>query len=93
VFTSTTRATCAKSSLLRAKAAPRSTVLSGLVAGNFSAYWIGLMIVALMSIAYGVSLQGLGAIMVAPSVFAFGLVAFGFLGMGPSRLRSTRTAR
>jgi K(+)-stimulated pyrophosphate-energized sodium pump len=59
------------------------TVLSGLIAGNFSAYWIGLMIVALMSLAYGVSTQGLDAIMVAPSVFAFGLVAFGFLGMGP----------
>jgi len=59
------------------------TVLSGLIAGNYSAYWIGLMIVALMSLAYGVSMQGLGAIMIAPSVFAFGLVAFGFLGMGP----------
>jgi K(+)-stimulated pyrophosphate-energized sodium pump len=58
-------------------------ILSGLVAGNFSGFWIGISIVALMSIAYLVSLQGLGAIMVAESVFAFGLVAFGFLGMGP----------
>ncbi|HUG37085.1 MAG TPA: sodium-translocating pyrophosphatase, partial [Candidatus Limnocylindrales bacterium] len=58
-------------------------ILSGLVAGNFSAYWIGLVIVALMGIAYGVSTLGLGALMVAPAVFAFGLVAFGFLGMGP----------
>jgi K(+)-stimulated pyrophosphate-energized sodium pump len=58
-------------------------VLSGLVAGNFSAYWLGIVIVALMAIAYGVSTQGMGALMIAPAVFAFGLVAFGFLGMGP----------
>jgi K(+)-stimulated pyrophosphate-energized sodium pump len=58
-------------------------ILSGFVAGNFSAYWLGLSIVALMSIAYGVSTQGLGGLMIAPAVFAFGLVAFGFLGMGP----------
>jgi len=58
-------------------------ILSGFVAGNFSAYWLGLSIVALMSIAYYVSSFGLAAIMLAPAVFAFGLVAFGFLGMGP----------
>jgi K(+)-stimulated pyrophosphate-energized sodium pump len=58
-------------------------ILSGLVAGNFSAYWIGLAITALMGIAYVFSTQGLGALMAAPAVFAFGLVAFGFLGMGP----------
>ncbi|HEX6182626.1 MAG TPA: sodium-translocating pyrophosphatase [Pyrinomonadaceae bacterium] len=58
-------------------------ILSGLVAGNFSAYWIGLAITALMAIAYVFSTQGLGALMQAPAVFAFGLVAFGFLGMGP----------
>ncbi len=58
-------------------------ILSGLVAGNFSAYWIGLAITALMGIAFVVSTYGLGALMVAPAVFAFGLVAFGFLGMGP----------
>jgi K(+)-stimulated pyrophosphate-energized sodium pump len=58
-------------------------VLSGLVAGNFSSYWIGLTILALMGIAFEVATTGLGALMVAPSVFAFGLVAFGFLGMGP----------
>ena len=58
-------------------------ILSGLVAGNFSAYWLGICIVALMAIAYGVSTQGLGTLMIAPAVFAFGLVAFGFLGMGP----------
>jgi K(+)-stimulated pyrophosphate-energized sodium pump len=58
-------------------------ILSGLVAGNFSAYWMGLAITALMAIGYGVSQQGLGALMLAPSVFAFGLVAFGFLSLGP----------
>jgi K(+)-stimulated pyrophosphate-energized sodium pump len=58
-------------------------ILSGLTAGNFSAFWMGLTIVALMAIAYGVSEQGLDELMLAPSVFAFGLVAFGFLGMGP----------
>ncbi len=58
-------------------------ILSGLVAGNFSAYWLGLTIMGLMAMAYLVSLNGFDAIMQAPSVFAFGLVAFGFLGMGP----------
>ena len=60
-------------------------ILSGFVAGNFSAYWLGASIVALMAVAYGVStydLQG-SNLMIAPAVFAFGLVAFGFLGMGP----------
>ena len=58
-------------------------ILAGLVAGNFSAYWMGLAIVVLMAGAYGFSTLGLGAMMLAPSVFAFGLVAFGFLSMGP----------
>ena len=58
-------------------------ILSGFVAGNFSAYWLGIAILALMAAAYGVSTQGLSTLMIAPSVFAFGLVAFGFLGMGP----------
>jgi len=58
-------------------------ILSGFVAGNFSAYWLGISIVALMAIAYFVSQAGLDALMIAPAVFAFGLVAFGFLGMGP----------
>src|SRR6202049_1416736 len=58
-------------------------ILSGFVAGNFSAYWLGLSIVALMGTAYYLSTFGLGDLMLAPSVFAFGLVAFGFLGMGP----------
>ena len=58
-------------------------ILSGLVAGNFSAYWLGIVIMLLMSIAYGVSTLGMASLMIAPAVFAFGLVAFGFLGMGP----------
>jgi K(+)-stimulated pyrophosphate-energized sodium pump len=58
-------------------------ILSGLVAGNFSAYWLGLAIMVLMGIAYLISTMGVGDLMIAPAVFAFGLVAFGFLGMGP----------
>jgi K(+)-stimulated pyrophosphate-energized sodium pump len=58
-------------------------ILSGLVAGNFSAYWLGLTIMGLMSIAYAVSLWVPAGMMAAPAIFAFGLVAFGFLGMGP----------
>src|ERR1700691_1799822 len=60
-------------------------ILSGLVAGNFSAYWLGLTMVALMSVAYFFSEMGLAvaATMIAAPAFAFGLVAFGFLGMGP----------
>ncbi|MBL8220565.1 MAG: sodium-translocating pyrophosphatase, partial [Bryobacterales bacterium] len=58
-------------------------ILSGLVAGNFSAYWLGMSILLLMGIAYYVSTMGLASLMMAPAVFAFGLVAFGFLGMGP----------
>ena len=58
-------------------------ILSGLVSGNFSAYWIGMAITGLMSVSYWISTMGLGEVMIAPAVFAFGLVAFGFLGMGP----------
>jgi K(+)-stimulated pyrophosphate-energized sodium pump len=60
-------------------------VISGLVAGNFSSYWMGLVIVFLMGAAYYVAGigNGMAAMMLAPAVFAFGLVAFGFLGMGP----------
>jgi K(+)-stimulated pyrophosphate-energized sodium pump len=60
-------------------------ILSGFVAGNFSAYYLGLTMMILMSIGYYVSTMQLGvaASMIAPAVFAFGLVAFGFLGMGP----------
>jgi K(+)-stimulated pyrophosphate-energized sodium pump len=58
-------------------------ILSGLVAGNFSAYWLGVAILLLMGAAWFVSTLGLGEVMKAEAVFAFGLVAFGFLGMGP----------
>ncbi|MHB8541270.1 MAG: sodium-translocating pyrophosphatase [Candidatus Acidiferrales bacterium] len=58
-------------------------ILSGFVAGNFSAYYLGLTMVMLMSIGYLISTLGLSALMIAAPVFAFGLVAFGFLGMGP----------
>jgi len=59
------------------------TILSGLVAGNFSAFWKGMVMVGLMFVAYLTSSSGLDTFMVYPAVFAFGLVAFGFLGMGP----------
>jgi K(+)-stimulated pyrophosphate-energized sodium pump len=58
-------------------------ILSGLVAGNFSAFWLGLAMLALMATGAWISTQGFASLMLAPAVFAFGLVAFGFLGMGP----------
>ena len=58
-------------------------ILSGLIAGNYAAYWLGIAIIALMAGGYAVSTLGLGDIMVAPAIFSFGLIAFGFLGMGP----------
>jgi K(+)-stimulated pyrophosphate-energized sodium pump len=58
-------------------------ILSGFVAGNFSAYYLGMAMVLLMSIGYLITGMGLANLMVAAPVFAFGLVAFGFLGMGP----------
>ncbi|HYD47725.1 MAG TPA: sodium-translocating pyrophosphatase, partial [Terriglobales bacterium] len=64
-------------------------IISGLVAGNFSAYWMGMVILGLMTLAYGISTQGVEGLFIQPGgitpapVFAFGLVAFGFLGMGP----------
>jgi K(+)-stimulated pyrophosphate-energized sodium pump len=59
------------------------TILSGLVAGNFGAFWLGIVMVILMFGAYIASGFGLSNVMIYPSIFAFGLVAFGFLGMGP----------
>ena len=59
------------------------TILSGIVSGNFSGFWIGSIVVLLMGLAYFASLNIPGDVMIYPSVFAFGLVAFGFLGMGP----------
>jgi len=62
---------------------PSLNILSGLVAGNFSAYWLGVAILGLMSAGYYVSTFGVDKLMIAAPVFAFGLIAFGFLGMGP----------
>jgi K(+)-stimulated pyrophosphate-energized sodium pump len=61
-------------------------ILAGLIAGNFSAYWMGITIAALMGVGAWISSMfpvGAGALMIAPAIFAFGLIAFGFLGMGP----------
>ncbi len=62
------------------------TILSGLVAGYFSAFWKGLIILALMLVAFIASMQGLEGFMGYPAIFAFGLVAFGMLGMGPTTI-------
>src|SRR6185503_6773886 len=81
VFTSTESAHVREVVTASKEGGPSLNVISGLVAGNFSAFWMGLVIVALMGTAYLVSGTGLGSIMQAAPVFAFGLVAFGFLGM------------
>jgi K(+)-stimulated pyrophosphate-energized sodium pump len=83
VFTSTKSAHVKEVVASAREGGPSLDILSGFVAGNFSAYYIGFAIMVLMGIGYLVSTQGLGDIMLAPAVFAFGLVAFGFLGMGP----------
>jgi K(+)-stimulated pyrophosphate-energized sodium pump len=83
VFTSTSSAHVQEVVTASREGGASLNILSGFVAGNFSAYWLGLAMVSLMSVAYFVS-QGIpGALMLVPAVFAFGLVAFGFLGMGP----------
>jgi K(+)-stimulated pyrophosphate-energized sodium pump len=83
VFTSTESAHVREVVVSSREGGASLNILSGLVAGDFSAYWIGMAMLGLMSVAYGVSTQGLDLLMIAPAVFAFGLVAFGFLGMGP----------
>jgi K(+)-stimulated pyrophosphate-energized sodium pump len=83
VFTSTKSAHVREAVTSAREGGPSLNILSGLTAGNMSAYWLGLVIAALMGIAYGVSTLGFASIMIAPAVFAFGLVAFGFLGLGP----------
>ena len=83
IFTSTKSAYVQNTLNSSRKGGAPLNILSGFTAGNFSAYWMGLCILTLMAIAYGVSTYGLDVLMLAPSVFAFGLVAFGFLGMGP----------
>ncbi len=83
VFTSTTSGHVREVVTASREGGASLNVLAGLTAGNFSAFWMGLVIIALMGAGYGVSTLGLGDMMMAPAVFAFGLIAFGFLGMGP----------
>ncbi len=85
VFTSTNSGHVKEVVTSSREGGPSLNILSGLVAGNFSAYWLGLGIMALMAVAYSVSTFGLAEAtgMKAAPIFAFGLVAFGFLGMGP----------
>ncbi|MGF1655343.1 MAG: sodium-translocating pyrophosphatase [Verrucomicrobiales bacterium] len=82
-FTSTRSAHCREVVNATRVGGTGLTILSGLVAGRFSAFWKGMIILALMFIAYLASELGLSAIMDYPAIFAFGLVAFGMLGMGP----------
>jgi K(+)-stimulated pyrophosphate-energized sodium pump len=83
VFTSTSSGHVKEIVTSSREGGPSLNILSGLVAGNFSCLWLGFGIVALMAVSYWISTQGLGQLMAAEAVFAFGLVAFGFLGMGP----------
>ncbi len=83
VFTSTESRHVREVVIASKEGGPSLNILSGLIAGNFSSYWLGFAMLSLMSIAYWVSTMGLGSLMMAPAVFALGLVAFGFLGMGP----------
>ena len=83
IFTSTKSSHCHEVVNASSEGGAGLTVLSGLVAGDFSAFWMGLTIACLMLIAYATSLTTLSDFMIYPGVFAFGLVAFGMLGMGP----------
>jgi K(+)-stimulated pyrophosphate-energized sodium pump len=83
VFTSTHSAHVSEVVTASREGGASLNVLAGLTSGNYSACWIGMVIAALMAAGYGVSELGLVALMLSPAVFAFGLVAFGFLGMGP----------
>ena len=83
VFTSTESAHVREVCAASKEGGASLNILSGMVAGNFSGFWLGMTIIALMAIAYAVSQAGLHSIMNNEAIFAFGLVAFGFLGMGP----------
>ncbi len=84
VFTSTNSAHVREVVISSEEGGASLNILSGFVAGNFSAYWLGMSIMVLMAGAYLISNFGFADLgMMAPAVFAFGLVAFGFLGMGP----------
>ena len=83
VFTSTTSQHVRETVRSSRQGGASLNILSGVVAGNFSAFWLGITVVGLMGAAFVLSGSGLESFMAAPAVFAFGLVAFGFLGMGP----------
>ena len=83
VFTSSKSMHCQEVVTAAREGGASLDILSGFVAGNFSAFWLGMAIFILMSVAYFASLNGLDKFMEYSSIFAFGLVAFGFLGMGP----------
>lgn len=83
IFTSTNSAHVREVVAASREGGSSLNILAGLTAGNFSAFWMGLAITALMAVAAAISTLGLAGMMAAPPVFAFGLVAFGFLGMGP----------
>src|SRR5215467_9112966 len=83
VFTSTSSGHVAEVVTSSREGGASLNVLSGLTAGNYSAFWMGVVVTILMGTAYYFSGEGLAGLMIAPAVFAFGLVAFGFLGMGP----------
>ena len=83
IFTSTNSAHVREIVAASREGGASLNILAGLTAGNFSAFWMGLAIMSLMAAAAAISTLGLAGLMVAPPVFAFGLVAFGFLGMGP----------
>jgi K(+)-stimulated pyrophosphate-energized sodium pump len=83
VFTSTTSGHVREVLEASKEGGASLNILAGLTAGNFSAYWMGMAIVTLMGLGYAVSTAFPAGLMLAPAVFAFGLVAFGFLGMGP----------
>ena len=82
-FTSSKSAHCREVVTAAREGGASLDILSGLVAGNFSAFWLGIVICGLMGLSYYTSTFGLAAFMDYSSIFAFGLVAFGFLGMGP----------
>lgn len=83
VFTSSNSTHCREAVTAAKEGGASLDILSGLVAGNFAAFWLGMAIFVLMFIAYYASTFGLSKYMDYSSIFAFGLVAFGFLGMGP----------
>ena len=83
IFTSSQSAHVNEVMISSREGGPSLNILSGMVAGNFSAFWIGILMVGLMVGAFFVSINGLEVFGEYSSIFAFGLVAFGFLGMGP----------